>query len=84
MTSTPAAAMPFVITFSYNNFPQDPKKILSKCNICITIKDAGLTTSKFIRHLKTQLGESPGNVKVNFSTDGLFASMFRSESAIYR
>lgn len=53
--STPAAAVPFIMTFSYNNFPQDPNKRIAKCSICgIAIKDDGLTTSDVIRHLKTQ------------------------------
>ncbi len=54
MASTPVAAVPFVITLGYNNFTQGPNKMIAKCNVCgIKIKDAGLTTSNFIRHLKT-------------------------------
>ncbi len=53
MASTPTAAVPFVITFGYNNFTQGPNKRTAKCNICgIKIKDAVLTTPNYIRHLK--------------------------------
>ncbi|KAL7381215.1 hypothetical protein ABVT39_002233 [Epinephelus coioides] len=54
-TDTPAAAVPFVITFGYKNFRQDgTNKRSADCKVCgINIKDAGSTTSNFIRHLKT-------------------------------
>ncbi|KAL7383777.1 hypothetical protein ABVT39_017213 [Epinephelus coioides] len=54
-TDTPAAAVPFVITFGYKNFRQDgTNKRSADCKACgINIKDAGSTTSNFIRHLKT-------------------------------
>ncbi len=42
MASTPAAAVPFVITFGYNNFTQGPNKRIAKFNVCgVKIKDAG-------------------------------------------
>lgn len=50
-----AAAVPFVIAFGYKNFKQDgTNKRSADCKVCSTrIKDAGSTTSNFIRHLKT-------------------------------
>ena len=55
---TPAAA-PFIIKFSYKNFKQDAGKRSTDCQVCdIRIKDAGATTSNFIRHLKTHLERS--------------------------
>ncbi len=51
--STPAAAVPFVKTFGYNNYTQGPNKRITKCSVCgIKIKDAVSTTSNVIRHLK--------------------------------
>lgn len=48
----------------------------------IKIKDAGSTTSNFVRHLKTHwIGESLGNVEINVSADGRLANMFSSASA---
>ncbi len=42
-----------------NDFTLGPNKRIAKCNICgIKIKDAGSTTSNFIRHLKTHLDRS--------------------------
>lgn len=81
MASTPAAAVPFVITFGYDNFTQDPSKRITKSNVCGIKKDAGSTTSNFIRQLKTQLiDESLGNVK-NVTAYGLVAtlSIFRKK-----
>lgn len=81
MASTPAAAVPFVITFGYDNFTQGPSKRITESNVCGIKKDAGSTTSNFIRHLKTQLiDESLGNVK-NVTAYGLLAtlSIFRKK-----
>ncbi len=72
--STPAATVPFVIT--YNDFIQGPNKRITKCNICgIKIKDAGSTTSNFFKHLKTHPGQSLGNVKVKVSACGWLANV---------
>ncbi|XP_010795945.1 uncharacterized protein, partial [Notothenia coriiceps] len=51
------AAVPLVIRFNYKNFEQNAggtNKRSTHCKVCnIKIKDAGATTSNFIRHLKT-------------------------------
>ena len=55
-SGTPAvAAVPFVITFGYKNFKQDgTNKRSADFKVCSTrSKDAGSTTSNFIRLLKT-------------------------------
>lgn len=66
MASTPAAALPFAITFAYHNFT-GPNKRFAKCSICSNkLKDAGSTTLYFVRHTKTH--KSLCNVEVNVST----------------
>lgn len=65
MTNTPVPAVPFVITFGYNNFPQGPNKRITKWKVCsFKIKDAGSTISDFIRHKKT-VSYLISNMKVN-------------------
>ena len=50
MASTPAAAVPFVITFGYNNITHSLNKRIAKCKVCgINIKDAGSSKSNFSR-----------------------------------
>ena len=58
VASTPAAAVPFVITFGYNNFTQGLNKRITKCNVYgINIRDAGSTKSNLIMHLKKHVSQ---------------------------
>lgn len=70
----------------YNNFTQGPNKRITKCDISnITIKDAGSSTSNYVRYLKMHphtVGESLGNVNVDVSTDEQLGNMFSSASAL--
>lgn len=86
MASTTAAAEMFVLPFGDNNFTQAPNKRIAKSNVYgVKIKDTGLDTSNFIRHVKMHwTGEPLGKVEVNFSAYRWLADMFSSASAIKR
>lgn len=48
-----AVALLFVISFVCRSYTEDENKRIGKCSVCgMSTKDAGLTTSNFIRHLK--------------------------------